>query len=113
MAALALTHTPARGGVTVTPGSISVADTISRTVLGQKGVDLEIINGSGGTITVTVSDATVTRSGGAAASISTTIANGATKSFKIVPQQADPTTKLVSITSTSGTTVTYRMTPRA
>jgi hypothetical protein len=111
MSALALTHTPARGGTTVATGSISVADTISRTVLGAHGVNLEILNGSGGTITVTISDATTTRSGGAAAAISTTIANGAAKSFKILPQQADPTTKLVSITSTSGTTVTYRMTP--
>ncbi len=112
MAALALTYTPARGGVAIATGSISVADTIHRSVLGQRGVNLEIINGSGGTITVTISDATTTRSGGAAAAISTTIANGAGKSFKIIPQQADPTTKLVSITSTSGTTVTYRMTPR-
>lgn len=111
MAALALTHTPSRGGATVATGSISVADTISRTVLGARGVDLEILNGSGGPITVTVSDATTTRSGGAAAAISTTIADGAGKSFKIIPQQADPSTKLVSITSTSGTTVTYRMTP--
>lgn len=113
MAALALTHTPARGGTTVATGSISVADTISRSVLGAKGVDLDIINGSGGSITVTVSDATTTRSGGAAAAISATIANGAAKSFRIIPQQADPTTKLVSITSSSGTTVTYRMTPRS
>jgi hypothetical protein len=113
MGALTLTHTPARGGTTVATGSISTADTIARSVLGAKGVDLDIINGSGGTITVTISDATTTRSGGAAAAISTTIANGAAKSFKIIPQQADPTTKLVSLTSTSGTTVTYRMTPRA
>ncbi len=112
MAALALTHTPSRGGATVTPGNLSVADTIARSVLGASGVNLEIINGSGGSIPVTISDATTTRSGGAAAAISTAIANGTTKSFKIIPQQADPTTKQVSVTSTSGTTVTYRMTPR-
>lgn len=111
MAAIILTHAPVRGGVAVAVGNISVADVISRSVLGAKGVNLEILNGSGGTITVTISDATTTRSGGAAAAITTTITNGAAKSFKIIPQQADPTTKNVSITSSSGTTVTYRMTP--
>lgn len=113
MAALALTPTggPTRSGVAATAAAVASSDTISRTVLGTRGCLLEVINGNASPDTVTVSDATTTSTGGAAASISTSVTNGTTFIFKIFPEQADPTTGNVTVTHSVTSTVTYRLYP--
>jgi hypothetical protein len=110
MGALALI-TPSRTGTLGAGAAVAASDTISKANLGSRGVTLEVINGNASPDTVTVSDATTTRSGGAAAAISTSVAAGTSRFFKILPQQADPTTKVVTITHSVTTTVTYKMTP--
>lgn len=110
MTALALTQ-PTRTGAVIAGAAVANGDTISRTVLGTKGVNLEIINGNAAPDVVTVSDATTTPSGGAAAAISTSVTNGTSRIFRIVPRQADSTTGLVTIGHTVTSTVTYKLTP--
>lgn len=110
MGTLALTA-PARDGALVTPGNVAATDEIPRSVLGQRGVLLEIINGNASADTVTVSDASTTKTGAAAAAISRSVAASTSRVFKILPAQADPTTKKVTITHSVTSTVTYKMYP--
>jgi hypothetical protein len=104
--------TPARGGTVIAGAAVSTSDIITRSVLGNRGVNLEIINGNAATNTVTVSDASTTTEGAPAAAISATIAPSTSQVFKVVPAQAHNTTGNVTITNSVTTTVTYKMTPR-
>lgn len=110
MGALALT-TPVRAGVVATGAAVAATDTITKAVLGTRGVLLEIINGNASSDTVTVSDATTTSTGAAASAVSTSVTNATTFVFKILPQQADATTGLVTVTHSVTSTVTYRLYP--
>jgi hypothetical protein len=105
--------TPARGGTVIAGAAVSTSDTISRAVLGTKGVNLKIINGNAATNTVTISDSSTTTEGAPAASISATIAPSTSQVFKVVPAQLHPTNGVVTVTNSVTTTVTYEMTPRA
>lgn len=110
MGALVAT-TPTRTGAVSAGAAVSASDTISTTVLGSRGVLLEIINGNASSDTVVISDATVTPSGAAAAANSQSVANATAKIFKILPSQADSTTRVVTITNSITTTVTYKLYP--
>lgn len=110
MAALSAT-TPSRTGTASAGAAVAASDTISRTILGTRGAFLEVINGNASDDTVTVSDASTTNTGGTAAAISVTVAAGTAKIFKVHPQQAAPSTGLVTITHSVTTTVTYKLYP--
>lgn len=110
MGALALTR-PAVTGVVTTGAAVAASDTISRAVLGTRGVLLEIINGNASPDAMTISDASGARSGAAAAANAPSVANGASKIFKVLPVQADPVTGLVTVTHSVTSTVTYKMYP--
>lgn len=112
MVAYALT-TPARGGTVIAGAAVGTSDTVTRALLGNKGVNLEIINGNAATNTVTISDASTTAEGAPAAAISATIAPSTSQVFKVLPQQLTQASGLVTITNSVTTTVTYKMTPRA
>jgi hypothetical protein len=104
--------TPARTGAVSTSGSaVSASDTISRTLLGNRGVYLEIINGNASPDTVTISDASTTATGGAATAISKSVTNATSQIFKIHPRQADPSTGQVTVTHSVTSTVTYKLYP--
>jgi len=111
MTALSLT-TPARTGTVIAGAAVSTSDTISRTVLGDRGVNLEIINGNAATNTVTISDDSTTSEGAPAAAISVSVAPSTSKVFKIVRAQANPTSGNVTVTNSVTTSVTAKMTPR-
>lgn len=110
MSALALT-TPTRTGAVTAGAAVANGDTISRSIMGARGVILEVINGNASPDTVTVSDASVTPSGGGAAAISTAVANGTSRAFRIKPAQCDPVTGQVTIGHTVTSTVTYKLYP--
>jgi hypothetical protein len=103
---------PARTGTVTSGAAVASSDTIPRSKLGTRGVILEIINGNASADTVTISDASTARSGGPAAAISKSVANGTSQVFKILPAQADPTTGDVTVTHSVTSTVTYKMHPR-
>lgn len=108
----ALTPTvPTRTGVTSSGAAVSASDTISKSVLGRNGVHLEIINGNAASDSMTISDASTTVTGAAAAANAPSVANGTSKVFKILPVQADKNTGLVTITHSVTSTVTYKLYP--
>lgn len=111
MGAYALT-VPDRDGTVVTGAAVASSDTISRAVLGSRGVLLEIINGNASPDNVTISDASVTASDAPAAANAPSVTNGTSKIFKILPAQCDPVTNQVVVTHSVTATVTYKMYPR-
>jgi hypothetical protein len=110
MAALSAT-TPVRSGTASAGAAVSASDTISTTVLGSRGVLLEIINGNASSNTVGISDASTTNTGAAATAVSKAVTASTACIFRIYPQQADQTTKVVTITNSVTTTVTYKLYP--
>lgn len=110
MAALAATQ-PTRVG-TVTAGSpVAASDTIAVGLLGATGAFLEVINGNAAVDNMTISDATVTPSGAAAAANAPTVAAGTSKVYYVSPRTADPVTGLVTVTHSVTATVTYKLYP--
>lgn len=110
MGALALT-VPTRAGTVTAGAAVASTDTIARNLLGTKGVLLEIINGNASPDSMTISDASVTPSNAAAASLAPSVTNATSKIFKIHPLMADPVSGLVTITHSVTATVTYKMYP--
>lgn len=103
--------TPIRGGV-LTPGAaVASSDTIALSVLGARGVYLEILNGNASSDSMTISDASITSSGAAAAALAPTVVNATNRIFKITPDMADPVTGLVTVTHSVTATVTYKLYP--
>jgi hypothetical protein len=102
---------PSRTGIVTAGAAVAASDTIPTTLLGSKGVFLEIINGNASPDAMTISDATVTPTGAAAAANAPSVTNATSKIFKIVPQQADPVSGNVTITHSVTTTVTYKLYP--
>lgn len=110
MGALTAT-TPTRAGTTTTGAPVAASDTIASALLGSVGAFLEIINGNASPDSMTISDASTTVTGAAAAANAPSVTNATSKIFKIVPSQADPITQLVTITHSVTTTVTYKLYP--
>lgn len=110
MGALVAT-TPARAGTVVAGAAVAASDTITKAILGSRGAYLEIINGNAASDVMTISDASVTPTGAAAAANGPTVVNGTNKIFHISPKQADPITGLVTITHSVTATVTYKLYP--
>lgn len=110
MGALSAT-TPTRAGVVTSGAAVAASDTIALALLGSFGALLEIINGNASPDSMTISDASTTATGAAAAALAPSVTNGTSKIFKIVPLQADPTTGQVTITHSVTTTVTYKLYP--
>lgn len=103
--------TPNRTGVVTAGAAVAASDTISLAQLGTYGAYLEIINGNAASDVMTISDASTTPSGAAAAANGPTVVNGTSKVFKVLPSQADPNSGQVTVTHTITATVTYKLYP--
>ena len=103
--------TPLTTGVVNAGAAVAASDTIAQSVLGSRGVFLEIINGGGSSDTVTIKDFGTTPAGNSLSSNQYTkaVANGTSQIFHIKPSQVDPSTGLVTIAHSFTTTVTYKM----
>ncbi len=110
MAALVAT-TPTRAG-TASPGAaVAASDTIAVAILGSLGAILEILNGNASPDSMTISDASTTPTGAAAAANAPSVTNATNKVFLVTPRMADPTTGLVTVTHSVTATVTYKLYP--
>lgn len=109
MGALVAT-TPTRIGAVTSGAAVAASDTISSTILGTRGALLEILNGNASPDAMTISDATTTSTGAAAAANAPSVTNATSKVFLILPQQAD-TNGVVTITHSVTATVTYKLYP--
>lgn len=110
MAALTAT-TPTRAGAVSAGAAVAASDTVSAAQLGANGALLEILNGNASPDSMTISDASATVTGAAAASNAPSVTNATNKVFKLFPQMADPTTGLITITHSVTSTVTYKLYP--
>lgn len=94
------------------PAAVAASDTIAQAVLGPNGALLSINNGGGSSDTITISDAGSTAAGNALASGAITglsVANGASKVFRLQMSQVNPATGLITITHSFITSVTYQL----
>lgn len=110
MAALTAT-VPANAGTVTSGAAVAASDTISVSVMGQRGAYLEIINGNASPDSMTISDAGSSPSGNAVGTIAGSVTNATSKVFFIDKRQASPTTGLVTVTHSVTSTVTYKLYP--
>lgn len=110
MAALTA-FTPLVTGVANAGAAVAASDTIDQSLLGARGVFLEIINGNASPDTVTIKDFSDTPAGNSLTSdqYTVSVANATSKIIHIKPSQVDPATGLVTITHSVTTTVTFKM----
>lgn len=101
---------PARGGTVTAGAAVAASDTIALSVMGPFGAFLEIINGNASPDSMTISDASTTQTGAAAAALAPSVTNATSKIFKISPLQADANGQ-VTVTHSVTATVTYKLYP--
>jgi hypothetical protein len=110
MTVLANTSVPNNTKVTVTAASVGTAPTqIAAADIGDRGVLVNIINNSGGSMTVTVEDPTFTFLSNAPTEPAQAIANTTDGWFRVLPANIDPTTNVATLTLSTVTSVTYKM----
>ena len=110
---------PSNAGTASTGTAVSSSDTIAQSIMGPNGATLEIINAGASTDNILISDSGKTPSGNAlnvnaganGATISASVAAGASKVFDLSNLQVDPTTNLITITHSFTTSVTYKLYP--
>jgi hypothetical protein len=114
MAAMTAVQPTAAGVVTTSGTAVSASDTIASTLLGSKGIYLEILNGSASVDTMTISDSGVTPAGniaGTGGTYTVVVTNATNKIFYISPAQVNLSTGNVTITHSQVTTVSYKLYP--
>lgn len=94
---------------TVTAAAAATSNTISASDIGNKGVLLNIINASGGSINVTLDDPTTTAVGNAGTEVAQAVANSADRWFKVTKNHVDPSTGVATVTLSSASSVTYKL----
>lgn len=112
MTVLTATPVPNNTAVNVAAASVGTAPIqIASGSIGSNGALVQIINGSGGSMTVTVEDPTFTGAGNAPNEPAQSIANAADRFFRILQANVDPATGYALLTLSTVTSVTYRLIP--
>jgi hypothetical protein len=107
MALITVTSVPGQSKVTITPAAVSASDTIAASDIGQNGVILNVINGGGGSINVTIADPNTTAVGNAGTTTAQAVANGTNGFFRILPGHVNPATGVATVAYSGTTSVTY------
>lgn len=94
---------------TVTAAAVSASDTISAADVGTNGALLNVINGGGSSINVTISDPNTTAVGNAGTTVAQAVANGADRWFRISPAHVNPSTGVATVAFSGTTSVTYKL----
>lgn len=108
MALITVSSVPGQSKVTVGGSAVSSSDTIAASDIGQNGVLLNVINGSGGSINVTIGDPGTTIVGNAGTTTAQAVANGTDGWFRILPGHVNQTTQVATVTYSATTSVTYK-----
>lgn len=103
----AVSVTPA--ATTVTAAAVSSSDTIAASDIGVNGALLNVINGSGASINVTLSDPGTTDVGNAGTTTPQAVAAGADRWFRLTPFHVNPATGVATVSYSATTTVTYKL----
>lgn len=102
---------PVAAGVLSTGAAVSASDTISDSILGTRGAYLDITNAGASPDNVIVSDSGVTPANNPATTTAVVVTNGTSKVIYIAPSQLHPTNRVVTVTHSYTTTVTYKLYP--
>jgi hypothetical protein len=94
---------------TITAAAVTTSDTISGSDISSDGVLLNVINGSGSSINVTIADPGTTAVGNAGTTTPQPVAAGADRWFRISYGHVNPSTGVATVTYSSATTVTYKL----
>lgn len=94
---------------TVAGAAVSSSDTIAAADIGVNGALLNVINGGGGSINVTLSDPGSTAIGNAGTTVAQAVANGADRWFRISPAHVNPATGVATVAFSGTTSVTYKL----
>lgn len=108
MALITVASVPGQTKVTVAATAVASTDTVSSSDIGQSGVLLQVINGSGGSINVTISDPNTTAVGNAGTTTAQAVAAGTDGWFRILPGHVNPSTGVATVAYSGITTVTYK-----
>ncbi len=106
--ALLTATVPAVGGTLAAPGSLGKSNTINGNYVGGQ---LKVINGSGGSINITIVDPGRTAAGNTGTQAAVAVADGAAKWFELTAAFVDSATNLFTVTSSSASSVTYELIP--
>lgn len=94
---------------TVAGAAVSSSDTISASDIGTNGALLNVINGGGGSINVTISDPGTTAVGNAGTTSAQAVPAGADRWFRISPGHVNPSTGVATVSYSGTTSVTYKL----
>lgn len=108
MALITVSSVPGQTKVTVAPLAVSASDTIAQADIGDRGVLLNVINGSGGSINVTISDPGSTLVGNVGTTTAQPVAAGSDGWFRILPAHVNATTGVATVAYSGTTSVTYK-----
>lgn len=106
MALIALQNVVAAGLAPTTAAATSGGDTVKLAAPTDDRSFLQVTNGAGSPITVTLTDPGSTPAGNTTTAPANSVAAGATKLFPLTPALVNPSTGLISIAYSSATTVT-------
>lgn len=107
MALVTVSSVPGQTKVTVAGTAVSASDTIAQADIGTQGVLINVINGGGSPINVTVSDPNTTAVGNVGTTTAQAVANGTNGWFRILPAHVNTATGFATIAYSGTTTVTY------
>jgi hypothetical protein len=107
MALITVTSVPGQTKVAPTAQAVTASDTVAASDIGTNGVLLNVINGGGGSINVTISDPGTTTVGNAGTTTAQAVANGTNGWFRILPGHVNPTTNVATVSYSGTTSVTY------
>lgn len=93
----------------VAAAAVSVSDTIAAADIGVNGCLLNVINGAGAPINVTLLDPGTTAVGNAGTAVAQAVANATDRWFRISPSHVNPSTGVATVTYSSATTITYKL----
>lgn len=108
MALITVTAVPGQTKVAITGTAVASSDTVSANDIGDRGVLLEVINGSGGSINVTISDPNSTAVGNPGTTSAQAVANATSGYFRILPQHVNPATGFATVAYSATTSITYK-----
>jgi hypothetical protein len=94
---------------TVAPAAVTTSDTVAASDIGTNGALLQVINGSGGSINVTLVDPGTTPVGNAGTAAVQAVANGADRWFRLSPGHVNPSTGVATVNFSSASSVTYKL----
>ncbi|MFI2664885.1 hypothetical protein [Micromonospora carbonacea] len=105
-----LTATSVTGAATnVGSAAMSTSDTVSASDIGVNGALLQVINGGGSPINVTLTDPGTTRVGNAGTAVAQAVPAGSDRWFRLSPGHVNPSTGVATVTLSSATSVTYKL----